>query len=163
MPRRLFPHPYLSLTLVLLWFLLVNDTSLGSLVMALVLGTLIPLLTSAWWPDRPRVHHPWGLISYILIVLWDVIVANFQVASIILFMPRAKIRSAWVTVPLDLTSPEAISLLAGTITMTPGTLTADFSADGRALLIHALHAPDPKALSLEIKTRYEARLKRIME
>jgi len=163
MSGRLFPHPYLSLTLVGLWFLLVNETSLGSLVMALVLGTLIPLLTSAWWPDRPRIHRPWGLVSYVLIVLWDVIVANFQVAWIILFMPRAKIRSAWITVPLDLTSPEAISLLAGTITMTPGTLTADFSADGRALLIHALHAPDPQALSREIKTRYEARLKRIME
>jgi hypothetical protein len=59
-----------------------------------------------------------------LLVLWDVIVANFQVARIVLFMPR-KIQSAWITVPLDLTSPEAISLLAGTITMTPGTLTAD--------------------------------------
>ncbi len=56
---------------------------------------------------------------------------------------------------------EAISLLAGTITMTPGTLTADVSADGRTLLVHALHAPDPDAVRDEIKTRYEARLKRI--
>lgn len=163
MPKRLFPHPYLSVTLVILWVLLVNEFSLGNLLMAVVLAILIPLFTSGWWPNRPRIHHPWGLISYVLLVLWDVIVANFQVASIILFMPRAKIRSAWVTVPLDLTSPEAISLLAGTITMTPGTLTADFSADGRSLLIHALHAPDPNALSQEIKSRYESRLKRIMK
>jgi multicomponent K+:H+ antiporter subunit E len=90
-----------------------------------------------------------------------VIVANFQVARIILFLPADRIQSAWITVPLDLTSPEAISLLAGTITMTPGTLTADISADGRALLVHALHAPDPDAIRDEIKTRYESRLKRI--
>jgi multicomponent K+:H+ antiporter subunit E len=161
--RRLFPHPYLTLTLVILWFLLVNQWKLGSLVMAVFLATVIPLITSAWWPDRPRIKRPFGLAAFTLLVLRDVIVANFQVARIILFMPRDKIRSAWVTVPLDLTSPEAISLLAGTITMTPGTLTADMSACGRALLIHSLHAPDPDAIRDDIKTRYEARLKRIFE
>lgn len=159
--RRLYPHPILSLTLVLLWFLLVNHLALGSLLMALILATLIPLLTSRWWPDRPVIHRPLALVSYGLLVLWDVLVANFHVARIILFLPADRIRSAWICVPLDLTSPEAISLLAGTITMTPGTLTADIAADGRALLIHSLHAPDPDAIRDEIKTRYEARLKRI--
>ena len=161
--RRLYPHPYLSLTLGLLWVLLVNQVHLGSLILALILGTLIPHLTARWWPDRPRIRHPLALVAYGLLVLWDVIVANFQVARIILFLPNDRIRSVWITVPLDLTSPEAISLLAGTITMTPGTLTADFSADGRALLIHSLHAPDPDAIRSEIKSRYEARLKRIFE
>jgi multicomponent K+:H+ antiporter subunit E len=161
--RRLFPHPSLSLTLVILWFLLVNQWKLGSLVMALILATLIPHLTARWWPDRPVVRRPFGLVAYLSLVLWDVIVANFQVARIILFLPSARIRSAWITVPIELTSPEAISLLAGTITMTPGTLTADLSACGRALLIHSLHAPDPDAIRAEIKTRYEARLKRIFE
>ena len=52
--RRLFPHPYLTLTLTGMWFLLVNEWKLGSLVMALILGTILPLVTSAWWPDRPR-------------------------------------------------------------------------------------------------------------
>ena len=50
---------------------------------------------------------------------------------------------------------------AGTITLTPGTLTAEFSADSKTLLIHALHAPDPDAIRDDIKSRYEARLKRI--
>ncbi|MBL9046256.1 MAG: Na+/H+ antiporter subunit E [Tabrizicola sp.] len=163
MVRRLYPHPNLSLTLVILWLLLVNGLSLGQLLLATGLGTLIPLLTSIWWPDRPRIHRPYGLFAYGMLVLWDVIIANFQVARIILFLPRDRIRSAWLTVPLDLTSPEAISLLAGTITMTPGTLTADFSGDGRALLVHALHAPDPASLVATIKSRYEARLKRIIE
>lgn len=161
--RRLFPHPYLSLTLVILWFVLVNQFKIGSLVMAAILATAIPLITSAWWPNRPRVKRPFGLAAYSLLVLWDVIVANFQVARIVLFMPRDRIQSNWVTVPLDLKSPEAITLLAGTITMTPGTLTADVSACGRALLIHSLHAPDPGAVRDDIKARYESRLKRIFE
>lgn len=159
--RRLFPHPYLTVTLVVLWMLLVNRLAVGSLVMAALLGTAIPLITARWWPGTPPVARPFALIGYIGLVLWDVIIANIQVAKIVLFMPTAQIKSAWITVPLDLTSPEAITLLAGTITMTPGTLTADIAADGRSLLIHSLHAPDPDAIRDDIKARYETRLKRI--
>lgn len=158
---RLFPHPGLSALLVLIWILLNNSASRGTLVLAVILGLGIPLLTARYWPDRPRLLSLWRLLSYVGLVVWDVIVANFQVAWIILFMPADQIRSAWITVPIDLPSAEAVTMLAGTITLTPGTLTADVSADGRALLIHALHAPDPDATRDDIKQRYEARLKRI--
>lgn len=163
MLRRLIPHPAESAFLVLFWLILANRWTFGSLVLAVILGVAIPLATSAWWPERPRLRRPFGLLGYMAIVVWDVIVSSFQVARIILFMPRDQIRSSFVTVPVDLKSPEAISLLAGTITMTPGTLTADFSADGRSLLIHSLHAPNPDEVRDGIKTRYEARLMRIFE
>ena len=59
-------------------------------------------------------------------------------------------------------SNDATALLARMgVTLTPGTLTAEFSADSKTLLIHALHAPDPDATRDDIKSRYEARLKRI--
>ncbi len=161
--RKVFPHPYLSALLAVTWMLLVNRIALGSLVMAAFLATVIPLATAAYWPARPRLTRPFALIPYLALVLWDVILANIHVARIILFMPADQIKSAWITIPVDLTAPEAITLLAGTITMTPGTLTADMTRDGRALLIHALHAPDPDALRDEIKSRYESRLKRIFE
>jgi multicomponent K+:H+ antiporter subunit E len=163
MIRRVFPHPYLSLTLFITWFLLVNDLKIGSAVMAAFLATTIPLLTRAYWPDRPKIKSVPALIAYCLLVFWDVIVANIQVARIILFMPTDRIKSAWIPVPIDLRTPEAIALLSGTITMTPGTVTADMSDCGRVLLIHTLHAPDPDAIRDDIKSRYEARLKRIFE
>ena len=42
MLKRLFPHPYLTLTLIVLWFLLVNQLKIGSLVMA-IMSWLNPL------------------------------------------------------------------------------------------------------------------------
>lgn len=54
-------------------------------------------------------------------------------------------------------------MLAGTITMTPGTVSSDISACGRALLVHCLDAEDPQAVREQIKTRYERRLKEIFE
>ena len=89
--------------------------------------------------------------------------ANVQVAMIILFKRNEDIRSAWITVPLDLTSPEAITVFAGTITMTPGTVSAMLCADGRAILVHALHVDDPDAARDQMKDRYERRLKEIFQ
>ena len=163
MLRKLFPHPYLTLLLVIIWMLLVNQLKLGSLIFAVILGTIIPIMTAPYWPDRPILRNPIAMIGYLAIVLWDIAKSNFIVAGIVLFKPNSALQPAWVTIPLDLHTPEAITVLAGTITMTPGTLTADMSGDGKALLVHCLHAPDPDAVRDEIKSRYEARLMRIFE
>lgn len=159
--RALYPHPGLSAFLTLFWLALADSWTFGSLVMALFLGTAIPLFTARWWPGTPGLRQPLGLITYLAIVLYDVVISSFQVAWVILFLPPDKIRTAWITVPTTLQSPEAIALLAGSITMTPGTLTADIAPDGRTLLVHSLHAPDPDQVRDGIIARYEARLKRI--
>lgn len=158
---RLLPHPWLSAFLTVFWLVLADAWTFGSLVMGLILGLAIPILTAPWWPEKPRLSRPLALIPYTFLVLWDVVTSSIQVAKIILFKRPEDIHSAFIPVETTLTSPEAIALLAGTITMTPGTLTADISADGRVLLIHALHAPDPDEVRDQIHSRYEARLKRI--
>lgn len=166
MPRpfpRLLPHPILSALLVVVWLMLVNALSLGSLVMGIILGLLIPLVTAAYWPDRPRVRRPFLVLGYVLIVIWDILVANVVVAWTILTKSNEAMRSTWVTIPLDLRRPEAITILAGTITLTPGTVSADLSDKGHALLVHALDAGDPGVVRDEIKQRYERRLKEIFE
>ena len=163
MLSRLLPHPLLSLTLVAVWLLLANSLSLNSLVFAALLGVLMPLATRAYWPDMPRLSRPLVVIEYTLIVLYDIVKANWDVALIVLFKPLDKLQPAWIDVPMDLRTPEAITVLAGTITMTPGTVSCDLSAEGHSLLVHCLHAPDPDSVRTEIKDRYERRLKEIFE
>ncbi|RMC37891.1 Na+/H+ antiporter subunit E [Paracoccus alkanivorans] len=163
MIRRIFPHPYLSALLILIWMLLVNRFAWGSLVFATILSIAIPALTEPYWPDRAKFSNPGKILSYIGLVIWDIIMANIQVAMIVLFKPNRKLQPAWITIPLELRSPEAITVLASTITLTPGTVSADLSQDGHALLVHCLHAPDPESVIAEIKSRYEARLMEIFE
>lgn len=158
MLSRLIPHPLLSLTLVLVWLGLVNTFTLGNLILGTAFGLAIPMLTAAYWPDRPAVVRPLKVAEYILVVLWDIVVANAQVAMIILFRREPTIRSQWIPVPLELKSAEAITVLAGTITMTPGTVSAMLAADGSAILVHCLHTDDPDSVRDQIKTRYERRL-----
>ncbi len=161
--RRIFPHPLLTLLLTFVWCLLNNTVSPGMVVFGLLLGIAIPILTSAYWPNRPVMYKPFRMMIYVLIVIWDIIVANVQVALIVLFKRNADMKPNWVNIPLDLRTPEAIAILAGTITLTPGTVSADLSDQGHALLVHALDASDPDAVRDEIKSRYERRLKEIFE
>ena len=163
MLTRLVPHPLLSLSLLIVWLALVNKVTLGNVILGTAFGLVIPMLTRAYWPDRPRVRNPLMMAEYTLVVLWDIVVANVQVAMILLFRPEARIRSTWITVPVDLTSAEAITVLAGTITMTPGTVSATLSADGSAILVHTLDTDDPDGVRDQIKSRYERRLKEIFE
>ncbi len=157
----LMPHPFLTLLLTVVWILLQNEFSPGMAVFGLILGIIIPWGTSIWWPDTPKGFRLGRMVSYSIMVIWDIIVANIQVAWIVLSVPNAKLKPAWIVIPLDLVQPEAITVLAGTITLTPGTVSADLSDEGHSLLVHVLHTDDPDAVRDDIKTRYEARLKEI--
>ncbi|WP_347267631.1 Na+/H+ antiporter subunit E [Paracoccus sp. (in: a-proteobacteria)] len=163
MIRRIFPHPWLSLVLMLVWLGLVNRWAWGSLVFAAIIGIVLPLMTAPYWPGAHGFSRPGKVPAYLAIALHDIVKANFSVARVVLFTPRRALQPAWITVPLELRRPEAIAALAGTITLTPGTVSCDLAEDGRALLVHCLHAPDPEGVLDEIKTRYEARLKEIFE
>ncbi len=161
MIRRLLPHPALSAMLLLVWMLLVNEVTFGALVLAIVFGVLVPLFTSRFWPDRPAVRFGPDIIAYLGIVLFDILIANFQVAWLIITRRNSDLRSQWLVIPLDLRSPESITALAGTISLTPGTVSSDISSCGRALLVHTIDVVDPDAEVARIKCRYEARLLKV--
>lgn len=156
--RRWLPHPFLTLVLVGLWMALLNSFGPGGLLVGIVLGIWIPIYTAHFWPQRPTIRRPWRVLSFLAVLLVDIVIANLQVAYWIVFRRAGALRSRWISVPLDVVSPEAITVLAATITLTPGTVASDLSADGRTLLVHCLDVGDEQAMVRRIKTRYERRI-----
>lgn len=162
MSSRSLPHPLLTPLLAGVWLLLNNSLSPGHVLLGLLLGWLIPLFTLRFWPDTVRIRRPRVLARFLGVVAWDIFVANLAVARLILAGPRS-LRPVLVDVPLDLETDLAISLLANTVCLTPGTVSAQLSPDRRVLWVHALDASDPEAVRDEIKRRYEAPLKEVFE
>lgn len=160
--RRWLPHPLLTPILAAIWLLLNNSAAPGQVLLGLLLGWAIPRFTIAFWPESMRVRRPAVLLRFAVAFLADVIVANLAVARLILAGPR-RLRPVFVVVPLDITGDFAISLLANTVCLTPGTVSARLSQDRTHLLVHALDCDDPQALVASIKTRFEAPLKEILE
>ncbi|EKF72988.1 monovalent cation/H+ antiporter subunit E [Alcanivorax hongdengensis A-11-3] len=159
--ERCFPSPSLSLLLWLTWLLL-NGFSPGHAVLGLVLAVLLPLGTRPFWPNVPGIRNLPRLGGFILVVLWDILVANLSVARKVLG-PLGDMRPAFVEMPLSLEDDFAIALLTSTVSLTPGTVSADVSMDRKTLLIHALDVDDEQALIEEIRQRYERPLKEIFQ
>ena len=160
--KRMFPSPLLSAVLFLVWPLLNQSWSLGQLVLGAVLALGIPWFSERLRPDKSVLRAPATIARLGVIVLWDIAVANVEVARRILGR-EAAIRSRFVWMPLTITDPHGIVALAGIVTMTPGTLSSELTQDRRHLLIHVLNVDDEAALIAGIKARYEAPLLRIFE
>ena len=157
----ILPFPVLSLVMWLIWLLL-SGFSVGQAVLGLVLAVLVPVATVPFWPDVPRVRRPGLLLRFLAMLLWDILVANLSAARRILG-PIRHLRPAFVEVPLSLDNDFAITVLASTVSLTPGTVSADLSADRRTLLVHGLDVDDPDALVALIQRRYEQPIKEIFQ
>jgi len=160
--NRLFPHPLISVFVGLAWLLL-NRPSMAQLLLALALAVGIPLLTRRFMWDAAKLRGAGGFLRAFrlgMLVTWDIVVANIVVARLVLG-PSGRLRPTFVEVPLELEQPLALTLLASIVTMTPGTVSSEFSADRRKLIVHVLHSDDPASVVRAIKDRYERPLREI--
>lgn len=153
-------HPVLSALLAAAWLLLQQSLALPQIITAGVLALLIPRLMHGFLGPTTRPRAPMVALRLFFTVLWDIVVANMTVARIVLW-PWSNPQPAWVTLPLDVQHPNAMTLLASIITMTPGTVSAVVDESRRCILVHVLDCADPAAVVADIKARYEAPLKEI--
>lgn len=160
MLKKLLPHPILTLVLWAIWLLLNNTLDAGHMVLGLILAILIPWLTSGFWPEKVCIRAPATLFKFVGVVLWDILVANIAVAKLILGR-NDQLKPGFFYLDLDIQSPLGISLLANTISLTPGTVSCDLTPDRKRLLIHALHIDDIDDTIAQIKQRYERPLKEV--
>lgn len=162
MLHRLLPQPLISVALLLIWLLANNAASPGLIVSGLALALVIPLLTHRFWPEYPRRVRYGALLRLLGVVIADIVVANLRVAVLILGPPD-RLRPGFLTLSLTVRSPHAITMLAGIISLTPGTVSANLSGDRRTLLVHGLDFGDPAAVAERIRSRYERPLLEVFE
>ena len=158
---RIMPMPLHSFFLLIVWLMLNTTLSLGHILLGSVLAIVIPLLCAPLRVPQPKVKRPLKAISYALIVLKDIVVANIEVALLVIG-PMNKIKPGFVAVPIDLTGTLPVTVLASTVTMTPGTVSADISKDEKWLYVHVLNMPNDEQEVIDlIKQHYESRVKEI--
>ena len=154
------PHPRLSLALAVMWLLLNESLAPGHLLIAAIVGLAVPRACGGLLPPLPAVRRPLKLLTYIVMVTWDIVTATMRVAALALG-PSRHWRPSFVSVPLDVSDPVIVALLAATVTLTPGTVSVRVDPKHRRLDVHALGVNDPQAVVVQIKTRYERRLQEI--
>ena len=157
---RLFPHPRLSATLFVAWLALASSVAPIDLAGAAALAIGLPLVAGRLIDARAPLARPGAAIRLALVVLWDIVLANVVVTRLVLG-PTARLRPAFVVVPLETQHPQAVALLANIVTMTPGTVAAEIDDARTRMLVHVLHTDDPARVVADIKSRYERPLREI--
>jgi len=136
----------------------------------LVIGSLASLLCSGVFAKfyfhnvikflQP--HRYFWFMVYLVIFVWECIKANFDVAYRVIH-PSMPIRPGIVRIKTSLSSDFAKTLLANSITMTPGTITVDIIDD--YLFIHWIYVKsnDPSVYTEIITGKFEKYIKKFAE
>ncbi|MFP4332155.1 MAG: Na+/H+ antiporter subunit E [Campylobacterales bacterium] len=159
---RFLPHPILTISLLIVWLLLNNTIAAGHIVLGSILAIIIPLFASKFWPERVCVGNYLVFMKFTIVVLFDIIIANITVARLILGS-NSNLKPRLFRLPLDIEHPLGISVLASTISLTPGTVSCDVSEDRSYLVIHALNLEDREEEIARIKARYEKPLMEVFK
>ncbi len=148
-----------NILLALAWAMMTAQFTLANLVVGFGIGFLILLFA------RRMVglgHYPKKLrqaIELFFFFIWELIKSNLRLAHDVI-TPSHYMRPAIVAIPLDARSDLEITLLANMISLTPGTLSLDVSADRRVLYIHEMYVSDHdlEAVRRKIKDGFERRI-----
>ncbi|WAC62990.1 Na+/H+ antiporter subunit E [Pseudoxanthomonas sp. SL93] len=158
--RKLFPSVPFAVLIFLFWLLMADSVTPGNLVMAALLGVVVPLFGARLDREFARIGTLKPVPRMLWVVAWDIVLSNVEVARRILG-PESAITPGFIWVPLDIRNIHGIAVLTSIITLTPGTVSAELSPDRRYLLVHCFNLKDAQATIDEIKRRYEAPLMEI--
>jgi multicomponent K+:H+ antiporter subunit E len=157
---RWLPHPWFALWLLVAWLLLQQSLAAPTIVLGIALALALSWALGQLDLPRVRVRSLGTLLVLLARVFGDIVRSNIAVARIIV-SPRSRISSGFVAIPLEMTHPYALALLACIITATPGTIWVSHDSARQVLVIHVLDVIDESVWIAHIKRRYEQPLLRI--
>ncbi|WP_066497214.1 Na+/H+ antiporter subunit E [Abyssisolibacter fermentans] len=133
--------------LLLFFIILAESVNIETVVIGFVLSLIVCYLNRSFIKTNKTssfsIFKVLYFVWYSLILIKEIIIANFKVAAIIL-KPNIKISPNVISIKTSLKSKSYIAILANSITLTPGTLTIDIKDD--RLDIHCLTKRDSENL-----------------
>ena len=140
---------------------------LAIIISVVVVALVVTLAAGGFltgFPRRGILRRAGFAVLYFFRFLWEMIKANLHVASIVL-NPLRPIKPGIVKIRTGLTKDTAVTILANSITLTPGTLTVDINPEARELYIHCItvDGTDIDENTKRIGARFERILKEVFE
>ena len=156
----------LFLVTFLMWLLLTYTLRLQFVITGAVISLLTALLFGNMFVKNSRkvfqIARYFWFLWYLIFFIWECLKANLDVAYRVLH-PRLPIRPGIVKAKINLKTEIARTILANSITMTPGTLCVDIV--GKQIFIHWICISDElsEVSRQRIVGRFENILARIFE
>lgn len=150
-----------NVVIAAVWMLLQETLAWHNFVVGFLVGMVV-LNFAVRRMDHPYyMHRVAAFVKLVFMFAVEVVRSGLRVMYLILH-PNLPISPGLVAVPLDVTSDEAITMLAGMITMAPGSISVELSNDRKYLYVHALEADDPHKAASFFKNAFERHIKEVL-
>lgn len=138
------------LWLTMVWVALWADVSVANVASGLLLASLIVVRFDTWRAGSV-VLRPVAVARFAAYFLYQLTRSTIGVALAVV-SPQGRTHSGVVALPLRGGSDAIVTLIANSISLTPGTLTLDVGRDPLTLYVHALDTGDMDALLRDLRT-----------
>lgn len=159
-------HVTVFILSLIFWLMLTFKITLPNIIVGSVASVICSAIFTRFFITNVykllQPHRYYWFIIYLFVFIWECLKANIDVAYRVLH-PAMPIRPGIVKVRTTLKSDLARTLLANSITMTPGTITIDIIGD--YLYIHWIYvrSEDPEIYTAMITGAFEKYIKKIIE
>ncbi len=133
----------------LTWVALTSLWKFQDVVAGVIVSAIVSLIAGKFLITTEKSRHVFirflFFIRYVFTFLWEMIKANFNVAYIVI-NPKLPIKPGIVKIKTELTKDTARTVLANSITLTPGTMSVDINSEANEIYIHwiKVKSKDPK-------------------
>jgi len=138
------------------WIALTGGFTIANLVVGAAVAALVVYLMRHHLKHPPGIGRVWRMLRLVLLFVAELLLSAIGVAKLVLAPNLAKhLKPAIVAFPLTATTDAEITLLANLVTLTPGTLSIDVSADRKRLFVHVLSLTSKEKLVRDLAAGFE--------
>ena len=145
----------INIVIAIIWTFLQNNYSIASFLFGYAIGLFLLFMLRRFLVSEFYFTRVWSFIKLIFLFLKELVKANIDVIKIVLNPNLSNYHPGIVAVPTVLETNLEITLLASLISLTPGTISMDFSDDNKIIYIHSIHIADKEELIHQIHNTFE--------
>lgn len=141
----------------LVWLAVSGSFTVPNLLLGIAAGALSLLLIRGHIQPDGRRLRPLKILSLLALFIKELALSAWKVA-VLVARPKMTLKPGIFAFPLTVDRDFEITLLANLITLTPGTLSVDVSADRTVLYVHAIDCSDPAGARRDIANGFERKI-----
>lgn len=154
-------YRFYGLMMAFAWLFVTGSLHAATLLAGVLIGVPLAYLFRRFYPGEIHVHlyTIYYVLQYTSSFVGDLITSNVDVARKVL-TPSMPVSPGMIEYTTSLHNPTAMTILANSITLTPGTLVVECRESDGKMLIHCLNSEDEEK-TLDGIRKWESLLKKI--
>lgn len=136
--------------IALVWMFLSGNTTLGGLALGLAAGFALMALFQNALGCQSYIRRLIAAMAFLAHFLQQVISSNLRIARTVLRRDAGELKGEFLAYSIEGLTEIELLLLCQCISLTPGTIVAEKSTDGRELILHAFASGGPDQIRKSI-------------